>query len=448
MKKKLLSVLLATTMAASLMAGCGSQKETTDTSAAGVAETDSTEAKSSETTGDKVKLSIYAQYADDDTKIPYDYAVEQLAKEYPNVELELIVQSQDDGMTLSTLAASNNLPDIFQAGTEIINSLRETNQVMVLNDVAKATGFEDKVYDSAKNLLYADDGNIYAFPYAGQEYVLWYYNKALFKTCGLEVPKTYDELLKCIEVFNSKGITPMSMFGQEGWVTTAMYDAIATRYTAGGIKDLDEGKAQITDQAYVDAANMMSKLVNANMFSADVSNTNYDQASQMFLNNEAAMFLNGQWYIEDATKALGENVGWMYYPAPDEASYEAGKTVFAGGGSTSGYAVNPDSENAELAAEVAAFISEKYCEAKVLYRSNPIVAVETGVTAEKELTPMMKELSDVIPNVTSTTKFTWGLTNSIFNTGIMDQTKFLLTPQYTADEFVQEMDSVIKRMND
>ncbi|WP_099466662.1 ABC transporter substrate-binding protein [Konateibacter massiliensis] len=444
MKKRLLSVLLAATMAASLMAGCGSQTTTTtDTSAAGVAETESTKES-----GDKVKLSIYAQYADDDTRIPYDYAVEQLAKEYPNVELELIVQSQDDGMTLSTLAASNNLPDIFQAGTEIINSLRETNQVMILNDVAKETGFEDKVYDSCKELLYADDGNIYAFPYAGQEYVLWYYNKAIFKACGLEVPKTYEELLKCIEVFNSSGITPMSMFGQEGWVTTAMYDAIATRYTAGGIKDLDEGKAQITDQAYVDAANTMSQLVNAGMFSADVSNTNYDQASALFLERGAAMFLNGQWYIEDATKALGEDVGWMYYPAPDEASYEAGKTVFAGGGSTSGYAVNPDSENAELAAEVAAFISEKYCEAKVLYRSNPLVAVDTGVTAETELTPMMQELSDVIPTITSTTKFTWGLTNSIFNTGIMDQTKFLLSTQYTADEFVEEMDSVIKRMND
>lgn len=451
MKKKLLSVLLATTIVASLFAGCSSEKETKDTSAAGVAEAEKTStetATTTETTGEKVKLSIYAQYADDDTKVPYDYAVEQLAKEYPNVELELIVQSQDDGMTLSTLAASNNLPDIFQAGTEIINSFRETNQVMVLNDVAKSTGFEDKVYDSCKDLLYADDGNIYAFPYAGQEYVLWYYNKAIFKDCGLEVPQTYDELLKCIEVLNSKDITPMSLFGQEGWISSSMYDAIATRYAAGGIKDLDEGNAQITDQAYVDAANMMSQLVNANMFSADVSNTNYDQASAMFLEGKAAMFLNGQWYIEDATKALGEDVGWMYFPAPDTASYESGKTAFAGGGSTSGYAVNPDSKNAALAAEVAAFISEKYCEAKVLYRSNPLVAVDTGVTPEKELTPMMQELADQIPSITSTTKFTWGLTNSIFNTGIMDQTRFLLSPQYTADEFIKEMDSVIKRMND
>ena len=41
---------------------------------------------------EKVTLKIYAQYADDDTKVPYDYAVEKLAEAYPNVELELIVQ--------------------------------------------------------------------------------------------------------------------------------------------------------------------------------------------------------------------------------------------------------------------------------------------------------------------------------------------------------------------
>ncbi|MBE5780195.1 MAG: sugar ABC transporter substrate-binding protein, partial [Clostridiales bacterium] len=40
--------------------------------------------------GEQITLKIYAQYADDDTKIPYDYAVEELKKAYPNVTLELI----------------------------------------------------------------------------------------------------------------------------------------------------------------------------------------------------------------------------------------------------------------------------------------------------------------------------------------------------------------------
>lgn len=449
MKRRVIGLLLSMTMVASLLVGCGKKEEATTEAPAteAVEEPEATEPEPEEPAEEPVTLTIYAQYADDDTKIPYDYAVEKLAEAYPNVTLELIVQAQDDGMTLSTLAATDNLPDIFQANTDIINSFRETNQIMDVTDVVKSTGFEDKVFDSCKDLLYADDGKIYVFPYAGQEYVLWYYNKALFNQYNLEVPTTYEELLNCVKVFNENDILPMALFGQEGWVSAAMYDAVATRYTSGGIKALDEGAASVKEDGYVKAAETMNELVNAGMFSADVTNTNYDQASAMFLEGKAAMFLNGQWYIPDATTALGDDVDWMYYPAKDAASYEAGKAVFSGGGSTSGYAVNPNGEHAELAAEVAAFISEKYCESKIL-NGKVFVSLDTGMQAEDALAPMMQKLSDTIPSIQSMTKFTWGLTNSTFKTGLEDQTRFLLSPQYSKDEFVNEMDSVMSRMNE
>ena len=162
-----------------------------------------------------IVLKIYAQYADDDTKIPYDYAVAELAKAYPNVQLELIVQAQDDGATLLSLASTKQLPDIFQTGSGIFSTLRQSNQMMVLNDVAEKTGFADKVYDTCKEFLYSDDGNIYAFPYAGHEYVLLYVNKALFEQYKLEIPTTFDELKACAEVFNANGIVPMALFAQE-----------------------------------------------------------------------------------------------------------------------------------------------------------------------------------------------------------------------------------------
>ena len=451
MKKKILSSLLCATVAATTIIGCGQSAQTTTetqseapseaATAEATAEAENTQAKES---GEKVTLSIYTQYADDDTKVPYDYAVEQLKEAYPNVELNLIVQAQDDGQTLKTLAATGQLPDIYQASTDIINTFRESNQIMVLNDVAKSTGFLAKLYEANKDLAYAEDGNIYAFPFSGQEYVLWYYNKALFEENGLEVPKTYDELKNCIEVFKSKGITPLALFGQEGWNTAAAYDVVATRYTEGGIKALDEGTASITDEAYLTAAKTLEELVAAGLFQDSATTTNYDQASEMFLSGNAAMFINGQWYIEDATAALGENVDWMFYPAADEASYEAGKSVFSGGGSASGFAVNPDSENAELAAEVAEFITEKYCEAKVMYRHNPLVALDTGKEPDSEYPAMMKKLSDTLPSITATTKFTWGLTNSTFNDGIQSESQGLVSGQFTADEFIADMKDVME----
>ena len=97
-------MILILTLAGSLLAGCGKKdtqdqaqaKTTTDNKAdtsttTGTTDTAKTDTNAGSTKDEKITLSIYTQYADDDTKVPYDYAVEQLAIAYPNVELNLIV---------------------------------------------------------------------------------------------------------------------------------------------------------------------------------------------------------------------------------------------------------------------------------------------------------------------------------------------------------------------
>ena len=447
--KKVTSLVLSLIFCFLLLTGCSNEAKT-DTTSGDTKETDTKvteaakvteEAKATEAPVkvEDITLRIYAQYSDDDTKVPYDYAVEKLKEAYPNVTLELEVQAQDDGQKLMTYAATGNLPDIYQVALAQIENFKESGNIMVLNDVAKKTGFTDKVFESAQNILYNQDGNIYAFPYAGNEYVVWYYNKAIFEQYSVEVPTTFDELLIAIDTFNSNGVTPMALFGSEGWITAAMYDVLATRWDAGGIAKLDNGAGTISEEAYANAAQMMSKLVKAGLFQDSVSTSNYDQASQMFLNGEAAMFLNGQWYMTDATTTLGENVDWMYYPSYDEASYESSKMVWSGGGAAAGYAVNPNSENAELAAEVAAFLSEKYCEAKVMYRGTPLVALDVDAQPETEFPAMMKKLQEILPSITSITKFDWHLTNATFKTTLEDQTKYMLVEDYTPEEFITEL---------
>ena len=344
MKKRLVSAVVCTAMAATMLAGCGSKGGTTEKATEKQDTTADKASSSSAVTdtgypvlndGKPLELSIYTQYADDDSMVPYDYAIEQLKIAFPNVTLNKIDQAQDDGATLKTLASTGQLPDIYQASTDIISTFRESNQIMVLNDVADSTGFSSKLIESNKELAYAEDGNMYAFPFAGQEYVLWYYNKQIFEENNLEVPKTYDELVNVCKVLNEKGITPLAIFGQEGWITSATFDAVATRYNNGGIKALDTGAASIDDKEYVEAAKELEALVKAGLFQKDATTTNYDNANAMFTSGKAAMIINGQWYIEEATKALGDNVDWMYYPAKDEASYEANKHAFSGGGSTS-----------------------------------------------------------------------------------------------------------------
>ncbi|WP_167957253.1 ABC transporter substrate-binding protein [Anaerosporobacter faecicola] len=451
--RKLTALVLCGVLCISTLVGCSkkannekAENKTTNTTETTTTTTEETEAlPEGVLSEEKATLKIYAQYADEDTKVPYDYAVEQLKVAYPNVTLELEPQAQDDGQKLMTYAATGNLPDIYQVALAQIENFKQSGNIMVLNDVAKSTGFEDKVFDSAKNILYNEDGNIYAFPYAGNEYVVWYYNKAIFEKYNVEVPKTFDQLLTAIETFKANGIVPMSMFGAEGWITAAMYDVLATRWDAGGIAKLDNGEGTAKEDAYAKAADMLHTLVKAGMFQGSVTTTNYDQASEMFLNGEAAMFLNGQWYMTDATNKLGDDVDWMYYPSYDEASYEAGKTVWSGGGAAAGYAVNPNSKNAELAAKVAAFLSEKYCEAKVMYRGTPLVALDVDVQPETEFPAMMKKLQADLPAITSITKFDWHLSNATFKTALEDQTKYLMIEDYTPEEFIKELNNALQQ---
>ncbi|OMF27634.1 hypothetical protein BK133_19500 [Paenibacillus sp. FSL H8-0548] len=390
-----------------------------------------------------VKLRIYAQYADDDTKLPYDYAVAELKKEMPNVELELEVQAQDDGQKLKTYAATGNLPDIFQAGLDIITTFKKSGNILELDSYVDSLGFRDKMYPSTMNTLVTEDGHSYAFPYAGNEFMLLYYNKELFEQNGVTVPTTYDELMAAVKAFNAAGITPLSLFAKEKWPTVALYDMFVTRNEPQGVSKLDKGQASASDPAFKDAADKIIELVKAGMLPKGATNLNYDQAAALFHQGKAAMFLNGNWEIAESTKQLGDKAGWMYFPGTDAANYEASKYAFSGGGGPGGYAVNPDTKDKDLAAKVAAFLSLKYAEYKYTERGNPIVATKVDKAIVTEYPPMMQQLSEDIAKITSTTAFAWGLSDAKFKAAIEDASQSLMTGSYTAEQFIEDVNKAI-----
>lgn len=442
--KRIIAICLMVLLLLSMVTACAKEETPVEPSVQATSETKEDAPASTEP--EPVTLRIYAQYSDEDTKVPYDYAVAELAKAYPHVTLELDIQAQDDGQKLQTYAATGNLPDIFQVGLTQIETFKESGNIMILDDYAKSTGFLDKAQPSADNIIYNPDGHIYAFPYAGNELVLWYYNKDLFEKYDVKVPGTYEELLAAIETFKANDIIPMSLFGKEKWITMALYDVFATRFDPAGVVKLDDGKGMASEDAYVQAAEKIKELVAAGLLPEGVTNLNYDQAAALFYEGKAAMFLNGHWEIEGSTAKLGDAVDWMWYPVMP--GFEANQYALSGGGAPGGYAVNPNSKHKELAAEVAAFITEKYTEAKFKLRSNPIISlkIDPSVTPEKPFPPMMEKLSKEMNQITSTTKFAWGLNNPLFKVAIEDQTQFLLTPDYTVEEFIEELDKVIERM--
>lgn len=428
MKRKLLSIVLLAAMMLSL-AAC-SKPAAQNPSASGGNGDSNTGAGGQE----PVVLRIYAQYSDEDTKQPLDYAINELKKEMPWVTLEIDIQAQDDGQKLKTYAATGDMPDIFNCGLNLIDTFIKSGNIEPLNEYVAMTGYDKAILDSCKDLMYHPDGNVYAFPYAGNEIVLLYYNKDLFAKQGIEPPKTFDDLLAAAEKFNAAGITPMSVFAQEGWMTVAMYDSIATKYIPQGIKGLDTGETSIRDEGYLKAAQKLQEMVNGNVFAKGTTGLNYDQAASLFYQSEAAMFVNGQWFITDADANMPNSVDWIYFPTTEDGGSHA--NAVSGSGNLGGYAISTTTPDKELAAKVAAFIAMKTAEYKYTERANTIVAVKVDKPFNCEVTPMIEKLSAELPNMTIDSTFAWGLSNAKLKTTLEEQTQALIANTITPEEFI------------
>lgn len=256
------------------------------------------------------------------------------------------------------------------------------------------------------------------------------------------MPQTFDDLLTVVKTFNEAGITPISIFAQEGWASAAMYDEIATKYVPDGIKGLDTGTTDISDEGYLKAAVKLKELVDAGAFAKGATGMNYDQAASLFYENKAAMFVSGQWFISDADKNLPGKVDWFYFPTTDDG----GDNHFAmsGGGTLGGYAVSASTPDKKLAANVAAFISKKVAEYKYVERANMIVSIKIDKPVKVEITPMIQKLSDEIPNFTSTSTFSWGIGNAKFKATLEEQTQAMIAGNLEPEELIDSLEASLQ----
>ncbi|MBW7456956.1 extracellular solute-binding protein, partial [Paenibacillus sepulcri] len=390
-----------------------------------------------------VKLRIYAAYFDDDTKKPYDYAVAELKKEMPNVELVLDPAMQDDGQKLRTYAASGNMPDIFQADFKTMKAFAESKNIEMLDNAAPTAQFKSDLNPGNEPIMIAPDGHIYSYPFAGIEFQLLYYNKKLFAEAGVEAPiKTYDQWKDAIQKFKAKGIVPMAIFSKEKWIGNSFYKGLLTR-------EEPQGYAALTGTELPDsfklAAQQFNELKEAGLFDANATNTNYDQASSMFYTGKAAMFVNGQWEIYSSDKNLGADVDWMYWPAKDEATYAAAKFNMDGSGEPGGFSIAPTSKNKDTAIEVAAFLARKYAEYKYTQLGNPIVSVKIDKPIVAKPPAMMQRLIDeTLPNIKNFAKLN---ENIKINTAIDDNTQNLIVKGFSDQDFTKNLNRVLADAN-
>lgn len=351
MKKRLVSIVMAAIMALGLTAcGGGSGTATNNKS---TAETRSAENVQEEQKGEEagsgaepVTLTLLDQFVEGEgLSDAFRTRLAAFEEKYPYITIEEETLSTSDLATkVQTLAAADELPDIFHLKGQMATSFVENGYVMELSYILEensewAGGFRDGTFSN-----FEIGGGTYGIPFQITN-TFAFYNTDLFKEAGIEsFPKTWEELKEVCQTLKAAGITPIVLGNSGLWqAESIIMSTLGNRCTGTewyeGIRN-NSGSA-FTDPEFVLSLQSLYDLAEIGAFNSDVNSIDGDAQRTAYMNGQAAMMFDGSWAIATLDANMSDEMKAITELAPMPA-VEGGKgdaDVITGGAGWA-YAVN------------------------------------------------------------------------------------------------------------
>ncbi|WP_163194309.1 ABC transporter substrate-binding protein [Clostridium thermarum] len=301
MRKRLVTLVLAVSMAIGAV-GCAKNNKTDEgTNAGGTADK-------------KVKITLWHSFvgADQRAKFMEDRMNEFRAK-YPNYEIDEQKMPRDQYQTkLKTQAAAGQLPDAFLLWPNAMTKeFAEANLLADINDILD----NDPEWKNSLNPRALDEftvnGKTYSAGLGITTTSMIFYNKAIFDKYGVSFPQSYDELKEAIKTFSKNGIIPIALGNKALWpVQSTIFSLLANRNTGSEWLDnvLAKNGAQFTDPQFIDSLNKLKELTDLGAFNKDYNSIDDVQMRDYFYKGQAAMVISGSWIVPDMIEKASEEV--------------------------------------------------------------------------------------------------------------------------------------------
>lgn len=271
MKKKILSVVLAVTMAGTMLAGCGAKKEVKNKNSITVlvesgspaeALAKETAASFEEETGCEVIIDAVA-YTGMYDKLSTEIKAKQAAHDVACIDAVWLAAFADAIEAINDADTSDFLPTLQESGTI--------------------------------------DGSLLGYP-------MWVNTKVLIYRKDLipedKVPQTWEEYQALAKELKTDDMSGTTVFGSGSDAVCSFLDFACQAGAEGLVFDKD-GNVNITDQAYVDALNFMVENATADYTPDDSLATASTESQELFTNGKTAMQLNWSHQYPAAVEALG-----------------------------------------------------------------------------------------------------------------------------------------------
>ena len=250
---------------------------------------------------------------------------------HPDITLnQNVIANAEYKTEIATLAAADDLPDVFLL--QGMNTIAWADQglVMDLTDTIKASPYYDQ-YNQAYFTPFTVGDKIYGFPaLTGGTCTVVIYDKQMWKDAGFDTfPSTWEDVEKASEYFNEQGITTIA-FGNGGqWQANSDFlSTLGNRYTGPEWFSslIAKDGAAFTDDTFVAALKEMQHLFNeTSIFNEDFNAVTNEDAREYYISGDAAAFIGGNWDESYIWAALQETdkfdqIGFAVLPQPADAT--------------------------------------------------------------------------------------------------------------------------------
>ena len=212
---------------------------------------------------------------------------------------------------ISASFVRGNPPDLMLANYNFEVSRFVDRCVLTdLSDTQAAASVDLETFEPLMDQYGQCEGRVSALPYSVMSAAV-IYNKEIFDEHGLEVPKTWDELIAVSDTLKENGVTPFYGTFKDDWtVGQGWFD-----YTVGGSIDVieffDALKAEGTEvgpdsavsfqKDFAEPMDKMTQLIK-NYVNADADSRSYGDGNLAIAQGKAAMYLQGPWAFNEIAK--------------------------------------------------------------------------------------------------------------------------------------------------
>lgn len=361
MKRKILSIVLATVLATGIL-GCGNSTSPDTT------KTKNEESADENTTveTDELTLSMWHIWPDGSggTEPAMKKAIADTEEHFPGLKFDIdaVADSGDSYKTkIKTAMAGGEIPDVFFTwGSGFAESFVKAGRCLPIGEYISDDTLSKISGGTTNNFIYND--KLYGLPFSAN-YGLLYCNTAMFEAAGLEIPTTYRELLDVVKAFDKQGTIPICL-GAKGQDSTGWFMWTLAMREAGSnyINKVLAGEETFDTPELLKAAQDFRELIDAGAFDSNAMAMSKDEAQALFLEGVYPMYYCGSWFSGDIYNSeSSEKDNFTCVPFPAIEGGNGAVTEYIGGADQT-FMINSEVENPEKVVEIISYLCERFSE--------------------------------------------------------------------------------------